>query len=530
MSHATSKHRSLSLQRLGILPSRPFRGALRPGVTGVQALTAAIFVLLVTAILDYGALLDLFRGRPAAGSLEAIGGTLLVVGAVGAVAIAYLGRYGQRKTGTWQQRVVFAACCLLCVAMAKLLAWLDGTAAPGWRSLVYLTPLAGFSVFLAVVYDQFAAIIATLVLAVLVGLAAKMSPGGSPIAAEALPVVIVLLCGALVAIYATRSIRKRLKLFHVGVLVALVHTVLLAGFALIRGELNFQGPPPVVLLWGAVNGIGVGILLTLALPLIEILFDVATDIRLLELTDQNQPLLRHQVARAPSTDNHARRVALLAEAAAEAIGANGLLALVGSYYHDIGKMAKPEYFIENQTGSGESPHDRLRPSMSALIIAAHAKDGVELAEDAGLPRAIIDIIAQHHGTSTMEFFLNRYLEEAGEKPQLDASFFRYPGPRPATKEAAIVMLADAVEAASRTLVAPLPSRIDTLIKKITTAKLLDGQFEECRLTLSELTLIEHSFFRILCSMYHARIDYPTAPTDRIAARARGLRGAASAAL
>jgi putative nucleotidyltransferase with HDIG domain len=245
-----------------------------------------------------------------------------------------------------------------------------------------------------------------------------------------------------------------------------------------------------------------------SLPLIEWLFNVATEIRLFELSDQEQPLLRFLMTLAPSTDNHSRRVAILAEAAAEAIGANSLLARVGSFYHDIGKMTKPGYFIENMPGD-ESPHDHLRPTMSTLIIAAHTKDGVELGEEASLPRPIIDIIAQHHGTSTIEYFWHRYLEEAGEKPGLDQEFFRYPGEKPRTKEAAIVMLADAVEAASRTLSDPSPSRIEHLVRRITTAKLLDGQLEECGLTLSELHRIEQSIVRALCSMYHGRIAYPS---------------------
>jgi len=292
-----------------------------------------------------------------------------------------------------------------------------------------------------------------------------------------------------------------------------VHVVLIGGFELLQGRMRVGHAPPRELLWGAANGVASGVLLTVLLPLIEVVFNVATEIRLLELSDQEQPLLRYLMALAPSTDNHSRRVAILAEAAAESIGANSLLALVASYYHDIGKMPKPNYFIENQTG-GDSPHDRLRPTMSSLIIASHAKDGVALAREASLPRAIIAIIAQHHGTSVIEFFYNRYLEEAGDKPHLDEDFFRYPGPKPATREAAIVMLADAVEAASRTLAEPLPSRIERLVARITMAKLLDGQLEECRLTLSELHRIEQSFVRALCSMYHARIEYPTVAGSR----------------
>jgi putative nucleotidyltransferase with HDIG domain len=343
----------------------------------------------------------------------------------------------------------------------------------------------------------------------LVGLAVHThTPPRGGAAPEPLPVVAVLLSGALFAALASRRIRKRTRLLQTGLFAGLLQVALMFSFHLLRGSFRSGQLVPRDLVWGMANGLGVGMLMTILLPLIELAFDVATDIRLLELTDQDQPLLRSLVTLAPSTDNHSRRVARLGEAAAEAIGANTLLTLVGSYYHDIGKMTKPEYYIENQM-DGENPHDRLRPSMSGLIIASHVKDGVELAFEAKLPHAVIAIIEQHHGTSAIEFFYDRYLKQAGERATLDASFFRYPGPKPATKEAAIVMIADSVEAASRTLDQPVPSRIEALVQRITAAKLLDGQLEDSRLTLSEVRLIENALFRVLCSMYHARVEYPS---------------------
>jgi len=506
MARPRAKGRRVSLEGLGVLPAAQ-RGARRPSaVPGAEALAVVLFILAATAVINATVLVDIVRDRADAAQLQAIAGTTVLITALTAAAVACLHRFHLALVRTWRQISIFLGCCLACIALARGLGELDRGLGTSWQSLVYLTPLSVLSVIYTVVYGQRAAAVATVVLAGFVGFAVDASHvAGS--SARGLAVAVALLGGGLVSVLGSRRLRKRLKPLNVGLLAGVTHALLVMGFLLLRGELYFTPLPPGEVFWGLANGAAVGIVVTVALPVIELLFNVATDFRLLELSDQDQKLLRHLVALAPSTDNHSRRVALLAEAAADAIGANSLLARVASYYHDIGKMVKPECFIENLAG-GESPHDRLRPSMSLLIIAAHTKDGVELAREAGLPAVLIDIIAQHHGTSTIEFFYHRYLEEAGEKPSLDATFFRYPGPKPQTREAVIVMLADAVEAASRTLSQPLPSRIETLIKRIATARLLDGQFEESGMTLSELKRIEQSFFRVLCAMYHGRIDYP----------------------
>ncbi|MFP4057709.1 MAG: HDIG domain-containing metalloprotein [Candidatus Brocadiia bacterium] len=523
MVRPKAKGRRVSLERLGEMPGLGGRSRGRWRLGAPRMLVAVVFILAVAVVMHYGVVLELMRGRAPLASLESLAGTLLVVAGLTLVAVAYLAQSGRRLAASWQELTIFGGCCLACVAIARVLVAFDPAVAPRWRTLSYLTPLSGFVIFFAVVYGYREAIAASLMPGILVGLTVHSAGVGG---AEALPVALVLLCGGLVAALASRRIRKRLTLLHVGLEVGLTHVALMVGFLLLAGQLRFEGGLPGQLLWGLANGLGVGMAMTVSLPVIELVFNVATDIRLLELSDQEQPLLRYLVTLAPSTDNHSRRVALLAEAGAEAIGANSLLCLVASYYHDIGKMVKPECFIENQ-GGGESPHDQLRPSMSALIIAAHTKDGVELAREANLPPCIIDIVAQHHGTSVIEFFYSRYLQSAGEKPALDEDFFRYPGPRPRTKEAAIVMLADAVEAASRTLTEPLPSRIETLVRKISRAKLLDGQLEECGLTFSELHRVEERFYRILCAMYHGRIEYPQPRAPR-PSRPRRLGRIASA--
>jgi len=506
------RRRRKLLDRLGMSHGGQLHKALRPAVTMAEWALGVGFVLALVAVLDLAAVGLALRGEMGGAALQRLLGTLAVVGGLTALGLAYLARFQQRLVSTRRQLVVFGACCLACVAIAKGLLALDARMAPQWRGLVYLTPLSAFVIFFAVAYGQREAIAAGIILAMLVGLAtyisASQSAGaGAQSAVEALPVVAVLMSGALLAAIASHTIRKRLKLLEVGLAVGLLHAGLLLGFCLLRGRIGLDRLPPSELLWGLANGVGVGAVMTSALPLLELILNVVTDIRLLELTDQDQPLLRGLVTFAPSTDNHSRRVARLAEAAAEAIGADPLLALVGAYYHDVGKITKPEYFIENQM-NGENPHDNLRPSLSSLIIASHVKDGVDLAIEAKLPRPVVDIIEQHHGTSAIEFFYDRYARQVGSRAARDAGLFRYPGPKPASKEAAIVMIADAVEAASRTLDRPLPSRIEALVKRITASRLLDGQLEESGLNLGELRLIEQAMFRVLCSMYHARVDYP----------------------
>lgn len=219
----------------------------------------------------------------------------------------------------------------------------------------------------------------------------------------------------------------------------------------------------------------------------------------------NHPLLKRLSLEAPGTYHHSIIVGNLAEAGAKAIGANTLLARVGAYYHDIGKVEKPEYFVENQMGA-KSKHEKLTPSMSALILESHVKEGAEMAEEVNLPQAVIDFIRQHHGTTVMSYFYNKALEQGAGQDSKDE--YRYPGPKPHFKEIAIVMLADAVEAASRVLEDPKPSRIKSLIKKIIDSKLQAGELSDSNLTFKELTAIEQAFLPVLISIFHPRVEYP----------------------
>lgn len=260
-----------------------------------------------------------------------------------------------------------------------------------------------------------------------------------------------------------------------------------------------------------IGGILAGILATGFLPLIEMSFGYTTDIKLLELGSLDKPLLRDLMVQGPGTYHHCVIVSNMVEASAEAISANPLLARVAAYYHDIGKMRKPLYFIENQANR-ENRHEKLAPSMSSLILISHVKDGVELAKEHKLGKEIIDIIKQHHGTSLITFFYEKAKEQGekreGKSPQVKEEDFRYPGPKPQTKEAGLIMLADVVEAASRTLMDPTAARIQGMVQKIINKVFSDGQLDECELTLKDLHEIAKSFNKTLSGIFHHRVEYP----------------------
>jgi len=259
----------------------------------------------------------------------------------------------------------------------------------------------------------------------------------------------------------------------------------------------------------------VGFLVISLLSTIERIFGVTTGLTLTELRDPRQPLLRELQRRAPGTWNHSLQVANIAEAAAESIGADALLTYVGALYHDMGKMNKPEYFVENQ--SGINRHERLSPAMSLLVIVGHVKDGMELAAEYSLPRTVRHFIESHHGTTLMEYFFHVARNRAGDD-EINEADFRYPGPKPETREAAILMLADCVESASRTLSEPTPARIEQLVRDLSHKRLVDGQFDDSPLTLRELRVLEDSIIKSLNAIYHGRISYPSARTEQREAR------------
>jgi hypothetical protein len=245
----------------------------------------------------------------------------------------------------------------------------------------------------------------------------------------------------------------------------------------------------------------------MSLGVFERIFDITTDVTLLELSDMNHPLLKKLANKAPGTFHHSIVVGNLAESAAKEIhGANSLLARVGSYYHDIGKISKAEYFIENQKGA-ENKHDSLAPNMSALILSAHVKNGLEMGIEHKLPKKIRDFIPEHHGTNVMTFFYEKALKSSDSK-EINIEDYRYPGPKPQIKETAIVMLADTVEAAAKTLKSPTPGRLRKLVRDLVEKRFLEGELEDCNLTMRDLKDITEGFVSVLIGIYHERIEYP----------------------
>lgn len=275
-------------------------------------------------------------------------------------------------------------------------------------------------------------------------------------------------------------------------------------------------------LFALLGGVLSGVLALGLTPVFESM-GFLTEARLLELANLNHPLLREMIVKAPGTYHHSMMVGALAEAAAEATGANSLLLRVGAYFHDIGKIAKPLYFIENQQG-GDNPHDRLTPSMSALVIVNHVKEGIELGRQHRLPESIVDLIPQHHGTSIVSFFFNKakQQEDSDKNGPVEDSAYRYPGPRPQTREAGIMMLADAVEAATRSLSTHTQGTLSQRVEQVANRAIADGQLDDCPLTLRDLRTVADTFVRVLMGIYHHRIEYPQPPQPGRAGRPKGL--------
>ncbi|MFH0918000.1 MAG: HDIG domain-containing metalloprotein [Candidatus Omnitrophota bacterium] len=303
------------------------------------------------------------------------------------------------------------------------------------------------------------------------------------------------------AILSVNKARKRSQVIQAGVLAGILQ---LASLILIE-HLWINHPQRYLII--LINGLLSGVITLGVLPLFEYILQTVTNISLLELADSNHPVLQRMVLEAPGTYHHSLVVGNLSDTACTAIGANGLLARIGAYYHDIGKLQKPEYFIENQEIK-KNAHDELAPTMSKLIIMNHIKEGLELAKKYSLSPILWDFIQQHHGNSLVYYFYRRALEGKEENQEVSEEGFRYPGPKPNTKETAIVLLADSVEAATRSLKDPTPDKIEDSVRKVINNKFIDGQLDECELTLKDIEKISSVFSKILSGIYHSRVNYP----------------------
>lgn len=417
---------------------------------------------------------------------------------------AYLVRNERRLAANVGRLTVYLIAVASSIAISRLLSF------DPWRAEV--VPILCTVMVLAVAYNQILAALTgfsmTLVLTLAIG-------GG-------LGQFVVLMSAIAASVVPLSTVSNRMKLVKVGFGAAVAYLLVSLGTGIIESQQfsRLWSDPDNRFLLNICRGAGwcflSGFLVSGSLPFVESLFGVVTDISLLELSDVSHPLLQELIQKAPGTYSHSNGVATIAETAADAIGANGLLCRVGAYYHDIGKIMKPHYFVENMTAGQTSRHESLNPAMSALVIIGHVKDGVELAHQHNLPDPLIDFIEQHHGTTLVEYFFHAATKQAestlDHRFDVEESAFRYPGPKPQSKEAAVLMVADAVEGATRTLAEPTPKRLETLVHEIAMKRLLDGQFDESSLTLSELAIIEDSLTKSLIGIHHGRIKYPEQKT------------------
>lgn len=427
-----------------------------------------------------------------------------LLGGVTAIALAvagYLGLFCPRVRSSPGRMAGIA----LMMAGSLALSCFGTVANPALLTLTAVAPTVLVSVILVIAYDQRVALALGTLQGVLVCIALDQ-----PIGVYAL-----MMTGISFAVYQLREIRDRRGIIRTGLYAAAALSVGTVLVALIDRPISDASLRQTFLdaALAGCGGLGIGVLTLSLLPTLERAFGITTGMTLVELRDPKQPLLRQLQQKAPGTYNHSLNVAAIAEAAADAIKADALLTYVGALYHDIGKMNKPDYFVENQTG-GPSKHDKLSPAMSLLVIVGHVKDGLAMAEEYNLPRSIRHFIEAHHGTTLVEFFYNRARRQAEsaraeEAEPPDELEFRYPGPKPRTKECAILMLADAIESATRTMAEPTPNRIDTLVRALASKRLMDGQFDDCEMTLRELQTITESISKSVSSIYHGRVLYPS---------------------
>jgi putative nucleotidyltransferase with HDIG domain len=419
----------------------------------------------------------------------ALVGVGIVVAAEMWIAWYFLERFGERilKTNSAIRLVLAASLTVLFTALARFFIELDFDP--------YLTPLAGLSIIGTMLLGPRLMFLMVVITSVNIGILS----GNNFLLTAAL------LLGSGFAIYTTVRVESRQRLLKAGLVIAAVMSVVTFAVGLIGGG------DPQDALWLGVLGLGNGLLsLMLAMvlmPFLEDAFNILTPMKLLELSDPRHPLLDKLLRNAPGTFSHSMQVGLLAEKAAERVGADALLAQVGAYYHDIGKMEHPAYFVENQIAQ-INPHAALSPTLSAKVVKRHVKDGLEIGTAWGLPQEILDIIAQHHGSTRIEYFYRKALEDASDEKAVRESDFRYSSGLPRSKEAGIMMLADSIEATVKSLPKPTPKRIDDVVADTVRRKLQDGQFDECQLTMHDIHEAGEAIREALIGFLGPRITYP----------------------
>lgn len=480
--------------REGIPPAMVIVGRGKPIVSSGQTVTPAQAMLLAEAALR----------RPIGQRALEFAGTIIIVMLLLLVLWQYMVRYQRQHLRVRRHFLLQIACFVVTLGLARLFftfasamsQWSTHTPFNSPTGYRYLAPLAVGAVMVTILTDANAAFIFSAILSVFVG----VFSGNVYLATFTL-------MSSAGAIYHLQNCRDRTALVAAGLWIGAIN----AATTLALDLLGANEPGLRLLLFDAFCGYVGGVLATMAasilLPLFEWLFSITTGIKLLELSNLNLPLLKQLAERAPGTYHHSIMVGLLAEAGAEAVGGDALFARVACYYHDIGKSVRPSYFVENQSYM-DNRHDKLSPKMSSIVLANHVKQGIEIAKQHKLPPRIIDIIPQHHGTGLMKFFYYKARKGTDDNSTALEQEFRYPGPKPRSREAAIIMIADSVEAAARTVDEPTPGKLRNMVDMIIGRLRDDGQFDECDITLRDLRVVAESFVKVLMGIHHHRIAYP----------------------
>jgi len=424
-------------------------------------------------------------------------GTILFILLSFYLIIEFLRRYHYSVYSNEKQMLLIGIIFIIVILITRFLTIIQIGNRPELNAMTgYLAPVAAGSMLIAILLEGRLAYFLTMIMAIYVGL---LTNGNQ------LAFTIVAFASGTVGVYQVSRLSQTSDLAKSGLYLAVTNIISILTILLIAGNLSLKLALLAVII-GAISGILSAILMIGTIPYLESAFSITSMIKLLELSNPNNDLLKRLLLEAPGTYHHSLMVGNLAESSAESVGANPLLVRVGAYYHDIGKIKRSEYFVENQRGSN-NPHGKIAPALSALIITSHVKEGLELAREAHLPNLIVDFIAEHHGTSLARYFYNRALEEDGAE-NISEDSFRYEGPKPQSKEVALVMLADSVEAAIRSIPDPSTEKIRDMVRKIIRDKLDDQQLEECELTFKDLDVIASTFCRVLEGVYHKRIEYP----------------------
>ena len=441
--------------------------------------------------------------------------TAIVVALISLAGSLYIYHYQKKIRKNHTRALVLGALFILMMALTKL--GVSSTGLTFWATGGAMTT----AIILTIAYDQRFAIGLTVFYCLFACFATASTPSHE-FQLTGINLFLTMGAGVITCCFLLKEIRTRIKLLQVSTLAAVIVFVAAAALDVLSRNLNaqdFEMEMNAVLKNAGLHAgitLVVGVLIQGLLPLIEKAFRIATSMTLLDYSDANQRLLKRLHMEAPGTFSHSLLIGSIAEAAAEAIGRNGLLCRVGAYYHDIGKINKAGYFVENELGSA-SRHDKLSPKMSHLIIINHVKDGIEIAKEYGLPVVLRQFIEAHHGTTLIEPFYNEAKKQQTKNSKTKTteapseSEFRYPGPKPRTKEAAIIMLSDAVEGAVRSLSEVTPTKIENVVHNMAMKRLQDGQFDECDLSLRDLSRIEASISKTLAAHYHSRIAYPQPP-------------------